>query len=274
MKIFKGKRRTVIYPLIGMSLITILLGSCGSSNHVVSNHFIQKRKYNKGWFVQFPKRLKENTLAKVESNVVSAPSGISNEQEKQNQEWTQPIQPGDNTRAEQTEKQEEKDKKATHRNLHMWSIQQQIEKPLHTTQPFPIIGKTMFQRTDGSSNPGGSSRLKSARREYNKTWMFTAFAIAGLVGGFFLLDVVMFLGIVLLVATLTMYVFMFISLTRTLVHLAHHNYNKHDNSGIGITFFAWAHVVIGSIFAILLFWIPLLIVIIRVGIERKRIRNK
>ncbi|NRA11249.1 MAG: hypothetical protein HRT57_04760 [Crocinitomicaceae bacterium] len=39
-------------------LLTLVLGSCGSSNNVVSNRLIQKRKYNKGWHINHSKKSK------------------------------------------------------------------------------------------------------------------------------------------------------------------------------------------------------------------------
>lgn len=43
------KAKIIFSGLVGMALI---LGSCGSSNSVVSNGLIQKRKYNKGFFLK------------------------------------------------------------------------------------------------------------------------------------------------------------------------------------------------------------------------------
>lgn len=43
------KARLIFSGVIGLALI---LGSCGSSNSVVSNGLIQKRKYNKGFFMK------------------------------------------------------------------------------------------------------------------------------------------------------------------------------------------------------------------------------
>lgn len=42
------KKLNVIYLFLAM---TIVLGSCGSSNNVVSNKLISKRKYNKGFYI-------------------------------------------------------------------------------------------------------------------------------------------------------------------------------------------------------------------------------
>lgn len=43
------KARLIFSGVVGLALI---LGSCGSSNSVVSNGLIQKRKYNKGFFMK------------------------------------------------------------------------------------------------------------------------------------------------------------------------------------------------------------------------------
>lgn len=53
--------------IIGLNLVvitTLILGSCGSSNNVVSNKLISKRKYNKGFFVN--KKAVASTTSKNE----------------------------------------------------------------------------------------------------------------------------------------------------------------------------------------------------------------
>ena len=56
------KAKIIFSGLVGMALI---LGSCGSSNSVVSNGLIQKRKYNKGFFLKSNGQFK---TAKGETN--------------------------------------------------------------------------------------------------------------------------------------------------------------------------------------------------------------
>lgn len=57
-----NKLRTIA----GLITLTLVIASCGSSNSVVSNGFIQKRKYNKGFFIKSKSHLKsdDETLAK------------------------------------------------------------------------------------------------------------------------------------------------------------------------------------------------------------------
>ena len=62
------KTKIIFSGLVGLALI---LGSCGSSNNVVSNRLIQKRKYKKGFFFKSNKDLRvvrEN--AKEKNSVV------------------------------------------------------------------------------------------------------------------------------------------------------------------------------------------------------------
>jgi VIT1/CCC1 family predicted Fe2+/Mn2+ transporter len=47
------------YFLLTILTLTFVLGSCSSSNNVVSNRFIQKRKYNKGWHINNSKKSKD-----------------------------------------------------------------------------------------------------------------------------------------------------------------------------------------------------------------------
>jgi hypothetical protein len=47
------------YLLLTILTLTFVLGSCSSSNNVVSNRFIQKRKYNKGWHINNSKKSKD-----------------------------------------------------------------------------------------------------------------------------------------------------------------------------------------------------------------------
>lgn len=51
-----NKLRTIA----GLITLTLVLGACGSSNSVVSNGFIQKRKYNKGFFIKSNSHLKSS----------------------------------------------------------------------------------------------------------------------------------------------------------------------------------------------------------------------
>lgn len=72
------KARLIFSGVVGLALI---LGSCGSSNSVVSNGLIQKRKYNKGFFMKSNGQFKsakadvkeENTYVVSEELAVQAP---------------------------------------------------------------------------------------------------------------------------------------------------------------------------------------------------------
>lgn len=62
------------YTRINSALLLIwlimALNSCVNSNHVLSNSFIQKRKYNKGWFIKKTVEPKTNTDKQIENELI------------------------------------------------------------------------------------------------------------------------------------------------------------------------------------------------------------
>ena len=63
------KAKIIFSGLVGMALI---LGSCGSSNSVVSNGLIQKRKYNKGFFLKSNGQFKTAKANTKEENTINS----------------------------------------------------------------------------------------------------------------------------------------------------------------------------------------------------------
>lgn len=279
MKMLHHKTTTFFILLAGLMYLTFLLSSCGSSNHVVSNHLIQKRKYNKGWFVKFPSKMDRNSASDDISSVISTNTGASEKHNVQNQDFT-PV--NDFKKAAisfHSVETKEVSKDVDQSSVRTSYIQKQIDKMNDAVHSQTEAKKDEQNVTASQGEPEPSPYLEKARRAYNKTWIFTVFSIVSLVGGIILafngiIGIHTVIGVCLLIGALVLYVFMFINLTKTVVDLANHNYYRKDNSGDGLNFFAWAHVVIGSAIAILLFWIPLLVVLISVSKERKNLRNK
>lgn len=62
------------YTRINSALLLIwlimALNSCVNSNHVLSNSFIQKRKYNKGWFIKKTVEPKTNIAKQIENELI------------------------------------------------------------------------------------------------------------------------------------------------------------------------------------------------------------
>lgn len=52
-------------------LFSLFIASCKTNNHVISNSLFQKRKYNKGWYINFSKNIsKKNSNDKSKSKLV------------------------------------------------------------------------------------------------------------------------------------------------------------------------------------------------------------
>lgn len=56
--------RIKILHIIAAAIIICFILSCGTSTKVVSNHFLTKRKYNKGWYVNNITKKQESTKQK------------------------------------------------------------------------------------------------------------------------------------------------------------------------------------------------------------------
>lgn len=70
------KAKFIFSGIVGLALI---LGSCGTSNSVVSNGLIQKRKYNKGFFMKQNGQFKTAKAdSKEENTLVAAPEVAEN----------------------------------------------------------------------------------------------------------------------------------------------------------------------------------------------------
>lgn len=57
--------------IVGLAIISMFLVSCAHSDKVVSNNLIQKRKYNKGFFIDFKKNNNENLAVNSKREVKS-----------------------------------------------------------------------------------------------------------------------------------------------------------------------------------------------------------
>jgi len=49
-------KKTVLHSIISLFILSIIAASCSTSNDVVSNGWIQKRKYQKGYYIDGPKK--------------------------------------------------------------------------------------------------------------------------------------------------------------------------------------------------------------------------
>jgi hypothetical protein len=76
MSVVKNKPETTFFSLISLFIIlSLIISSCNTTNNVVSSGFIQKRKYNKGYFVSvFPKRQKVSSFQTSKSEIIIASS--------------------------------------------------------------------------------------------------------------------------------------------------------------------------------------------------------
>lgn len=81
--------------LIWLLIVTLILASCSSSDKVVSNGFIQKRKYNKGYFVDLKGKVNkadELSYSELSNNIAEKIDNSKSEQkEGSNTEQTNPT---------------------------------------------------------------------------------------------------------------------------------------------------------------------------------------
>lgn len=236
-----------VFPLF------LILSSCGVSDNVVSGNRIQKRKYNKGWFIDFHRnnRSARSETEKDKPNAADKENHVAIASSRK--EISEPIQ------ATVNEEQDEiiSDEVITD------DLEPIIRKPKSFAEK--IVDAPLVKRlqTDQLSSPV-NDHLKAAKNDYRKTWMFTSIALFSLVIGIFLLSnafitLHQFAGVFLLILAVAMYVLMFVFLYRTGVRV--HDYlSAGGNLGevSTIRFFMNAHIIIGSLFSLILFAIPLL----------------
>jgi hypothetical protein len=72
------KNQKSILSTLSLFIIFAILSSCSTSNEVVSNNFITKRKFNKGFHIDFKKRYhseKESDFTKKEVKEIEVVNG-------------------------------------------------------------------------------------------------------------------------------------------------------------------------------------------------------
>ncbi|MFZ9028049.1 MAG: hypothetical protein ACO2Z9_03485 [Crocinitomicaceae bacterium] len=71
----------VLFVVFAVLAFSTLLNSCSSSHNVSSNGFIQKRKYNKGWYIKSRQRVKSSSESKSFERLRSDKTKITEEKE-------------------------------------------------------------------------------------------------------------------------------------------------------------------------------------------------
>ncbi|NRA13486.1 MAG: hypothetical protein HRT57_16195 [Crocinitomicaceae bacterium] len=219
---------------------------------------IQKRKFNKGWHINRSGKTKadkgninstdkELTKTKVENNEALFYSTTTQEAVPKNEaELTLDPSLENNTTDNHSD------------------TEFQIDSKDQTKEVTPISPKEVEPETSRMAVPK-IDKVEEAQKLYKKAWVFTIFAIIGLICGILLLlnaffTFYMIMALALLGGTLTAYFFMFLNLIKTTNKLVGKKSSKEE--GRQTKRLAWAHIIIGSLFLLPLFFLPIMIAII------------
>lgn len=261
-------KRTIKY--LSLIILLTVAYSCSVSSDVVSKNHIQKRKYRKGWFIDF------NGKHESVKNSVDEPESYE-EITAINQDAQ--VSDGKNTLAVTDNPDESSIQNSgdlqTLNSPEDYSELELVEKPVNSERyrPKKINKKDEVRELP---DPYIDNYKEAARDNYKKTWIITSIAIFSLGIGILVLVYANLIfhtifGIALLGLALVMYIMMFIYLYRTGAQI----YNFMDAGGelaqIGVLrFFLHAHIIVGSFFSLIFFLIPLISTYVSINRYKKR----
>lgn len=245
--------RGVYKILTYCSLIVIVLSSCGSSNHVVNNHLFQKRKYRKGWHLNTPDLFAQKRNSVVDSNVTlnnDAPNKLNihetvltDREVKEDKSTDQLVAVNDLV-----------DKKDMNQNPISINFKKSDCSAVSVLKSDTKVKREKNYQALSQSSP----KNYNPKRDYLFAWLFTILALG-------LLTLLIYFNlfssfsygnvtILIILGTLTIiaYVFMFIFLIRTGQGLI-----VEGREGAWFYSIVWLHIIIGSLFSLILMPIPI-----------------
>jgi hypothetical protein len=259
-------------------VLLISLISCSTTNTVVSKGFFQKRKYNKGWYLNSKNRFAAiDKLDEVKTNVqddeaklneVLATSIGSIKESSIVSEFTNDFI------TQESQKKNETDSVNNFAN-ESTRLKNAFTKHISISHFKQNNNAFAYSKSDDKIN---DDDFQNGKDNYRKAWWFTILAIFGLTA-FFTVISSFYIGLhvyaiwILLAFTIFSYVMMFIYLVKggKSLERAKKNSSESTNKIKNLSVLIKAHIIVGSLFSLIFLLIPLIISLKSIKKERKKL---